>query len=190
MRRQLPAAVVVFVLFSVLTGLVYPLVVTGIAQVAFGTRADGSLVERDGVVVGSALIGQMFAGPGYFLPRPSAAGDGYDAMASGASNLGPSNPELLDAVAERKAEYRRANGLAAGDRVPVDAITGSGSGLDPDISPANAGLQARRVAEARGVPLERVLRLVDEATEGRPLGILGDPGVNVLELNLALDERL
>ena len=190
MRRQLPAAVVVFVLFSVLTGLVYPLVVTGIAQVGFGAKADGSLVERDGVVVGSALIGQVFEGPGYFHPRPSAAGDGYDAMASGASNLGPSNPELLDAVAERKAEYRRANGLAAGDRVPVDAITGSGSGLDPDISPANARLQARRVAEARGVPLERVLRLVDEATEGRPLGILGDPGVNVLELNLALDERL
>ena len=190
MRRQLPAAVVVFVLFSVLTGLVYPLVVTGIAQVAFGTRADGSLVERGGVVVGSALIGQMFAGPGYFHSRPSAAGDGYDAMASGASNLGPSNPELLDAVAERKAEYRRANGLAAGDRVPVDAITGSGSGLDPDISPANARLQARRVAEARGVPLERVLRLVDEAAKDRSLAFLGDPCVNVLALNLALDERL
>jgi len=190
MRRQLPAAVVVFVVFSVLTGLVYPLVVTGIAQVAFSTRADGSLVERDGVAVGSSLIGQSFEGLGYFHSRPSAAGDGYDAMASGASNLGPSNPELLDAVAERKAEYRRANGLAVADRVPVDAITGSGSGLDPDISPANARLQARRVAEARGVPLERVLRLVDEATVGRSLGILGDPGVNVLELNLALDERL
>jgi K+-transporting ATPase ATPase C chain len=190
MRRQLPAAIVVFVAFSLLVGFVYPLVVTGIAQVAFGAKADGSLVERDGAVVGSALIGQSFAGPGYFHPRPSAAGDGYDAMASGASNLGPSNPELLDAVAERKAEYRRANGLGADDEVPVDAITGSGSGLDPDISPANARLQARRVAEARGVPLERVLGLVDEATEGRPLGIFGDPGVNVLELNLALDERL
>jgi K+-transporting ATPase ATPase C chain len=190
MRRQLPTAVVVFLVFSVLAGLVYPLVVTGIAQVAFGTRADGSLVERDGVVVGSALVGQAFADLGYFHPRPSAAGDGYDAMASGASNLGPSNPELLDAVAERKAEYRRVNGLGAGAGVPVDAITGSGSGLDPDISPANARLQAPRVAEARGVPLERVLGLVDEATEGRPLGILGDPGVNVLELNLALDERL
>ena len=118
MRRQLPTAAVVFVVFSVLTGLIYPLVVTGIAQVAFGARADGSLVERDGVVVGSTLIGQSFAGPGYFHPRPSSAGEGYDAMASGASNLGPSNPELLDAVAERKAEYRRANGLAAGERVP------------------------------------------------------------------------
>jgi potassium-transporting ATPase KdpC subunit len=190
MRRQLPTAVVVFVVFSVLAGLVYPLLVTGIAQVAFGTRADGSLVVRDGVVVGSALIGQSFVGPGYFRPRPSSAGEGYDAMASGASNLGPSNPALLDAAERRKLEYRRLNGLNAGEPVPVDAITGSGSGLDPHISPANARLQARRVAHARAVPLELVLRLVDEATEGRPLGFLGDPGVNVLELNLALDERL
>ena len=190
MRRQLPTAMVVFVVFSVLAGLVYPLVVTGIAQIAFGTRADGSLIERDGVVVGSTLIGQSFEGPGYFHPRPSAAGDGYDAMSSGASNLGPTNPELLDAVARRKVEYRRANGLGLGERIPVDAITGSGSGLDPQISPANARLQARRVAETRGMPLARVLRLVDEATASRPLGIFGDPGVNVLELNLALDERL
>ncbi len=190
MRRQLPTAVALFIFFSLLTGLVYPLAVTGIAGVAFGPRADGSLVVRDGVVVGSSLIGQTFTGPGYFYPRPSAAGNGYDAMASGASNLGPSNPELLHAVAQREEEYRRQNGLAAGARVPVDAITSSGSGLDPHISPANARLQARRVAAARGAPLSRVLRLVDEATEGRPLGILGDPGVNVLELNLALDERL
>jgi len=190
MRRQLPTALAVCVLFSVLTGLAYPLVVTGIAQVAFGPKADGSLVVRDGVIVGSSLIGQAFAGPGYFHPRPSAAGDGYDAMASGASNLGPSNPALLDAVAQRRAEYRRQNGLMAADHVPVDALTGSGSGLDPHISPANARLQARRVAEVRGVPLNRVLRLVDEATEGRSLGLFGDPGVNVLELNLALDERL
>ena len=190
MRRQLPTAVAVFVVFSVLTGLVYPLVVTGIAQVAFRERADGSLIVRDGTTVGSSLIGQSFVGPRYFHPRPSAAGDGYDAMASGASNLGPSNPALLDAVAQRRQDYRRQNGLRTADRVPVDAISGSGSGLDPHISPANARLQARRVAEARGVPLARVLRLVDEATEGRSLGILGDPGVNVLELNLALDERL
>ena len=190
MRRQLPAAIVVFVAFSLLAGLVYPLVVTGIAQLAFGAKADGSLVERDRAVVGSSLIGQSFEGPGYFHPRPSAAGDGYDAMASSASNLGPSNPELLDAVAQRKVEYRKANGLGAGEPVPVDAITGSGSGLDPLISPANARLQAGRVADARGVSLSRVLRLVDEATEGRSLGFLGEPGVNVLELNLALDERL
>ena len=190
MRRQLPTAIVVFVAFSVLVGLVYPLVVTGIAQVAFGAKADGSLVARDDALVGSSLIGQAFEGPGYFQPRPSAAGDGYDAMASAPSNLGPSNPELLDAVAQRKADYREENGLGADERVPVDAITSSGSGLDPHISPANARLQARRVAEERGVPLERVLGLVDEATEGRPLGVFGDPGVNVLELNLALDERL
>jgi potassium-transporting ATPase KdpC subunit len=190
MRRQFPTAIVVFIAFSVLAGLVYPLLVTGISQLAFGSKADGSLVERDGAVVGSSLIGQAFEGPGYFHPRPSAAGDGYDAMASAASNLGPSNPELLDAVAERKAEYRKANGLGADGRVPVDAVTGSGSGLDPHISPADARLQARRVAKERGVALDRVLGLVDEATEGRPLGIFGDPGVNVLELNLALDECL
>ena len=190
MRRQLPTAVAVFVLFTVLTGLAYPLAVTGIAQLAFGDRADGSLIVHGSETVGSSLIGQRFEGAGYFHPRPSASGDGYDAMASGASNLGPSNPALLDAVAQRKAEYRRANGLAASERVPVDAITGSGSGLDPHISPANARLQARRVAAARGVPLASVLRLIDEATQGRSLGIFGDPGVNVLELNLALDERL
>jgi potassium-transporting ATPase KdpC subunit len=190
MRRQLPTAIAVFVAFSILTGLVYPLVVTGIAQLAFGPKADGLLVVRDGKTVGSSLVGQSFEGPQYFHPRPSAAGDGYDAMASGASNLGPSNPALLGAVARRMDEYRQANGLGADERVPVDAITASGSGLDPHISPVNARLQARRVAEARGVSLVRVLRLVDETTEGRALGILGDPGVNVLELNLALDERL
>ena len=190
MRRQLPTAIVVFVALSVLTGIVYPLVVTGIAQVAFGPKANGSLIVRNGRTAGSSLIGQSFEGSRYFHPRPSAAGDGYDAMSSGASNLGSSNPALLGAVAQRKDEYRRVNGLGGGERVPVDAITGSGSGLDPDISPATARLQARRVAEARGVPLVRVLRLVDQATEGRSLGILGDPGVNVLELNLALDERL
>ena len=190
MRRQLPTAIAVFVAFSVLAGLVYPLVVTGISQVAFGPKADGSLLVRAGAVVGSSLIGQPFEGPQYFHPRPSAAGDGYDAMASAPSNLGPSNPVLLDAVAERRAQYRRTNSLGADEQVPVEAITGSASGLDPHISPADARLQARRVAAARGVPLDRVLRLVDEATEGRSLGFLGDPGVNVLELNLALDERL
>ncbi len=190
MRRQLPTAILVFVAFSLLVGVGYPLVVTGIAQVAFGSKADGSLVVRDGAVVGSALIGQSFEGPQYFHPRPSAAGNGYDAMASGASNLGPSNTALLDATARRTDDFRRANGLGADERVPVDAITASGSGLDPHISPPNARLQARRVAEARGVSLDLVLGLVDEATEGRPLGIFGDPGVNVLELNLALDERL
>lgn len=190
MRRQIPTAIAVFVFLTILTGLAYPLAVTGIAQVAFDDRADGSLVWRDGVPVGSSLIGQSFDGPRYFHPRPSAAGDGYDAMASAASNLGPTNPDLIAAVKERTVEYRRQNGLAGGQRVPVDAVTGSGSGLDPHISPADARLQARRVATARHVPLVRVLRLVGDATDGRSLGFLGEPGVNVLELNLALDERL
>ena len=186
-RRQLLAAVVAFAAFTVLTGIAYPLVVTGIAQIAFPGRSDGSLVKRDGVVVGSRLIGQPFGGPNYFHPRPSAAGEGYDAMSSSASNLGPTNQELLDSIAERVAAYRDENGVAPGDEVPVDAATASGSGLDPHISPANARLQAARVAEERGIALDDVLALVDDHTDGRSLGFLGEPGVNVLELNLALD---
>jgi K+-transporting ATPase ATPase C chain len=189
MRRQLAPAAVAFLLLTALTGLCYPLLVTGLAQAVFPGRADGSLVERDGRVVGSRLIGQAFSGERYFHPRPSAAGDGYDAMASGPSNLGPTNPELLDAVRERIAAYRRVNGLSPGEPVPVDAVTASASGLDPHISPANARLQAGRVARARRLPPDRVLALVDEHTDGRALGFLGEPGVNVLELNLALDNR-
>jgi K+-transporting ATPase ATPase C chain len=189
MRRQLVPALVAFLVFTVLLGLVYPLAVTGVAQVAFPGRADGSLLERDGTVVGSSLIGQTFAGPQYFHPRPSSAGDGYDAMSSSASNLGPSNPELLDAVAERMQVYRDENGLSADQRVPVDAVTGSGSGLDPHISVANARLQAARVARERGMSLDDVLALIDAQTQGRSLGFLGEPGVNLLELNLALDEQ-
>jgi K+-transporting ATPase ATPase C chain len=184
MRRQLLPAVLAFLVFTVLTGLAYPLVVTGVTQVAFPGRADGSLIERDGGVVGSRLIGQAFSGPRYFHPRPSAAGDGYDAMASSASNLGPTNDELLKFADERRSAYRRENGADA----PIDALTASGSGLDPHISPENARLQAPRVAPARGLPLDRVLALVDEHTDGRSLGFLGEPVVNVLELNLALDE--
>jgi K+-transporting ATPase ATPase C chain len=185
MRRQLVPAVVAFLLFTLVTGLVYPLVVTGIAQVAFPGRADGSLVQRDGRVVGSKLIGQAFEGARYFHPRPSAAGDGYDAMSSSASNLGPSNEDLLTAVDERRSEYEEANGAAA----PIDALTASGSGLDPHISPENARIQARRVAEARRLDLRVVLELVDEHTDDRSIGFLGEPGVNVLELNLALDSQ-
>lgn len=187
MRRQILPALVSFLVLSILCGLLYPLVVTGIGQIAFADRADGSLVERDGVVVGSSLIGQPFTGAQWFHPRPSAAGDGYDAMASAPSNLGPSNPDLTDAVRERIAAYREENGLGPGDAVPVDAVTSSGSGLDPGISPENARLQAPRVAEARGLELQQVLDLVDEHTDGRGLGVLGSPAVNVLELNLALD---
>ena len=186
-RRQLVPALLAFLALTVLTGVVYPLVVTGIAQVAFPGRADGSLLERDDVVVGSRLIGQNFADDRYFHPRPSAAGDGYDGAASSASNLGPTNPDLLSAVQERVAAYRELNGLAADEEVPVDAVTSSGSGLDPHISLANARLQAPRVAEARGLSVDEVLELVDEHEDGRPLGFLGEPGVNVLELNLALD---
>jgi potassium-transporting ATPase KdpC subunit len=184
MRRQLRPALVVFLGFTLLTGLAYPLVVTGVAQTAFPSRTDGSLVERDGVVVGSKLLAQAFEGERYFHPRPSAAGDGYDAMSSSASNLGPLNEELLAAVGERRQAYREANGAEA----PIDALTASASGLDPHISAENARLQAERVARARGLDQAQVLELVDEHTEGRSLGFLGEPGVNVLQLNLALDE--
>jgi K+-transporting ATPase ATPase C chain len=187
MRRQLVPAIVSTVVFTVLLGFAYPLVVTAVAQVAFNDNADGSLVEVDGEIVGSELLGQSFTEPGYFWPRPSAAGDGYDAAASSGSNLGPTNPDFLATVEERAAAYREAHGLSEDVLVPVDAVTTSGSGLDPHISVANARIQADRVAEARGVPVDGVLALVDENTEGRPLGFLGEDGVNVLELNLDLD---
>jgi K+-transporting ATPase ATPase C chain len=187
MRRQLVPALLVFVVLTVLTGVLYPLAVTAVAQVALPGRSDGSLLERNGTVVGSRLIGQGFSGESYFHPRPSAAGDGYDGASSSASNLGPTNEDLLSAVEERVAAYRELNGLAPGAEVPVDAVTSSGSGLDPHISPANARLQAPRVADERGLSQEDVLELVDEHTEDRSLGFLGQPGVNVLELNLALD---
>lgn len=185
MRRQLVPAAVAFFAFTVLTGIAYPLVVTGISQVAFSDKANGSLIERNGQVVGSSLIGQMFFAPRYFRPRPSAAGagNGYDAMSSSASNLGPANEEFLQEVDQRRTAYRQANGADP----PIDAITASGSGLDPHISPENARLQAPRVARARGLDVEVVLELVEENTDDRSLGFLGEPGVNVLELNLALD---
>jgi K+-transporting ATPase ATPase C chain len=189
MRRQLVPALLAFLVLTVLTGLAYPLAMTGVAQVAFPNRADGSLIKRDGKVVGSRLIGQNFAAVHYFHPRPSAAGDGYDAMSSSASNLGPSNPALIAEVRKRMTEYRNENDLSAGTAVPADAVTASGSGLDPHISKANALLQAPRVARARGLSLADVLTLVNTHTDGRSLGFLGEPGVNVLELNLALDSR-
>ena len=186
-RRQLIPAIVAFLAFTVLVGLIYPLAVTGIAQVAFSSQANGSLIEKDGLVVGSRLIGQEFSGPQYFHPRPSSAGDGYDAMSSSASNLGPTNPTLRRVVRARAVSYRRDNGLPAGAPVPPDAVTGSGSGLDPQISVANARIQATRVARARGLSTADVLELVAMHTDGRPLGFLGEPGVNVVELDLALD---
>lgn len=186
--RQLAPAVRAVLVLTVLTGVLYPLAVTGVAQVAFRSKADGSLVKVDGVAVGSRLIGQGFAAPGYLHPRPSAAGAGYDASASGASNLGPTNPTFLDTVAERVAAYRTENGLGADVPVPVDAVTASASGLDPQISLANARLQASRIATARQVPVATVLAVIDAHVDGRAFGILGDPGVNVLEANLALDK--
>lgn len=190
MRRQLPAAFGMLLVLTVLTGLVYPLVVTGAGQALFEDQAEGSLLERDGQLVGSRWIGQSFTRPEYFHPRPSAAGDGYDGGASSGSNLGPTNQVLLDEVAERIAAYRQENGLASDAPVPVDAVTASASGLDPDISVANARLQAPRVAAARNLPLDRVLDAVDDHTDPRGLGFLGEEGVKVLSLNLALDRML
>lgn len=204
MRRQLLASLLMVVVFTIVTGLAYPLVVTGIAQGLFDHEANGSLVEDgDGNVVGSSLIGQRFTEPEYFHPRPSAAGDGYDPTLSSGSNLGPTNPKLLvgeqddpatgdvdetfDGVEQRVAAYREENGLGEDVEVPVDAVTASASGLDPDISVANARLQAPRVAEERGLPVEEVRRLVDDHTSAAVLGILGADAVNVLQLNLALD---
>ncbi len=187
MRAQLIAALRALLVFTVLCGLIYPLAVTGVAQLAFDDKADGSLVERDGQVVGSTLIGQGFEGDEWFHPRPSAAGDGYDGTASSASNLGPTNDVLLDAVAERVDAYRELNGLDGDVEVPVDAVTASASGLDPHVSVANARLQAARVAAARDVAVEDVLRLVEVHTSERVLGFLGEEAVSVLELNLALD---
>lgn len=187
--RQLRPALLSIVVFTVLFGLVYPLFSTLIGQVAFGDEADGSLIRRDGVVVGSELIGQTFTAPEYFHSRPSAAGAGYDGAASSGSNLGPLSPDLLASVADRVAAYREENGLSGDVSVPVDAVTASASGLDPHISVANARLQAARVAQARGLTLAVVMGLIDDHTDGRSLGVLGEPGVNVVLLNLALDEQ-
>ena len=186
--RQARPALIAVAIFTIVCGLVYPLAVTAIAQVGWRHTANGQLIERNGVVVGSALIGQTFTSPQYFHPRPSAAGSGYDASASSGSNYGPTNPDFLAAVAERVTAYRDENGLGADVLVPVDAVTASGSGLDPHISERNADLQAARVAAERGISVDEVLRLVGDHLDDRALGILGDPGVNVLELNLALDD--
>ncbi|HUP73038.1 MAG TPA: K(+)-transporting ATPase subunit C [Acidimicrobiales bacterium] len=189
MRRQILPAILAMVVFTLLLGFAYPLVVTGIGQTAFGHEADGSLIERDGVVVGSKLLGQNFAADVYFWPRPSAAGAaGYDGASSSGSNLGPTNPDFLATVAERVAGYREAHGLPEAADVPADAVTASGSGLDPHISVANARIQAGRVAKARNLAVTDVLLMVDDHTEESILGFLGNRAVNVLELNLALDD--
>ena len=187
-RRSL-AALRMLVVLTVVLGLAYPLLFTGVAQLVAGSRANGSFVEdADGAVVGSSLIGQAFDGPEWFHPRPSAAGDGYDALASGASNQGPNSEDLLTLIEERRAAVAAANAVDP-SQVPPDAVTASGSGLDPDISVEYADLQVERVAQARGLDAAAVRALVEESTAGRQLGFVGEPRVNVLMLNLAL-ERL
>jgi K+-transporting ATPase ATPase C chain len=168
---------------------VYPLAVRLAGRGLFPGRADGSLIVRDGTVVGSSLIGRSFAGPSYFHSRPSAAGMGYDGTASGGTNLGPLSRALNEAVARRAAEFRTENGLPAGTLIPADAVTSSASGLDPHISPANARLQAARVARARGLAEADVVARVEAFTDGRDLGVLGEPRVNILKLNLDLDGK-
>lgn len=186
---ELRGALVSTAILAVVCCAVYPLVVTGVARTAFRDKADGSLItDASGKVRGSALLGQTFTGERYFHSRPSAAGaNGYDAASSSGSNLGPTSQKLADQIKERIAAYRTENGLVADREVPADAVTASGSGLDPHISPANAALQTERVAKARKLPVEKVRELIGTHTTGPDLGIFGEPGVNVLELNLALD---
>ena len=189
MLRQLRAALTVFVILSIVTGIVYPLVVTGIAQGIFPYRANGSVMEKNGKAVGSELIGQPFDDPRYFWSRPSATDKfGYNSTLSTGSNLGPTNPDQLKAVKERIETIRQAHPDQQGP-VPIDLVTASASGLDPHISPAAAEYQITRVAKARGMSADALRRLVADHTEGRTLGVLGEPRVNVLQLNLALDEK-
>jgi K+-transporting ATPase ATPase C chain len=187
---ELRVSIVATVSLAVLLCGLYPLIVWALSQGLFPQKANGSLITRGGKVLGSSLIARGFSGRGYFHPRPSAAGDGYDAAASGGSNLGPTSQKLMDEVRARVDQYRAENGLKESDRVPADAVTASASGLDPHISLQNALLQARRVARARGLSEAALHEKIRAHTEGRDLGFLGEPRVNVLELNLDLDGKL
>lgn len=189
-KSNLLTAAIVLVFMTVLTGVVYPLVITGMAKIAFPSQANGSIVSQNGKPVGSKLIGQTFKGDKYFHSRPSAAGNGYDAAASSGSNLGPTNKVLVDEVARRAGEVRSANGLSKNAKVPSDLVTASGSGLDPDISPEAAYLQAGRIANARGVSEDKIESIIGKNIQNRTLGILGEKRVNVLQLNLDLDRTL
>ncbi len=203
MLKQLRPAITSVLAFTILTGLIFPAFITLVGQTAFSSQANGSLITRNGKIIGSSLIGQSFSKPNYFHPRPSAAGAGYDAAASGGSNLGPTSSKLINGIEDDPktkdtdesfagikqlaAAYHVENGLAPDAKIPVDAVTKSASGLDPQISPENADLQAARVAKARNMPVEKVRGLIAQNTQGRGLGVLGEAGVNVLQLNLALD---
>ena len=185
--KNLLTAILMTIVTTLLFGLIYPLAVTGIAQLVFNDKANGQLIKRpDGTIIGSRIIGQPFSGPGYFHPRPSAAGTGYDAGASSGSNLGPTNQKLIDRV---KADVATLQAENPGQSVPIDLVTTSASGLDPHISPAAAEFQVPRVARERGMSENEVALLVAKHSDGRTLGILGEPRVNVLLLNLELDER-
>jgi len=186
MKRNLITAVLMTIATTILLGLAYPLLITGLATVLFPANANGQLIQRDGKSVGSRIIGQAFTGPSYFHSRQSAAGNGYDAANSGGTNLGPTNKKLIDRVQQDTASLQAEN---PGNSVPVDLVTTSASGLDPHISPASAEFQVPRVARERGMPADEVRQFVAKHTAGRQLGFLGEPRVNVLELNLDLDSK-
>lgn len=188
MLSQLWPALRINIFLTILLGIGYPLVVTGISQILFPHQANGSLITKNGQVIGSELLGQNFSKPEYFQPRPSAAGNGYDPTASGGSNYGPTNQKLIDRVKASVEQFHKDNPDYKGP-IPADLLTASGSGLDPDISPASAAAEVPRVAKARGISVDQLNQLVAEHTTPAELGILGEPRVNVLDLNLALDQR-
>jgi len=185
---RLWTAIKMTLVLTLLTGIIYPVLITVVGETIFPFQAQGSLITHDGHVVGSQLIGQNFSAPGYFHPRPSAAGNGYDSTSSSGSNLGPTNKTLIDTVRQRLKEVVEQNPGSAPADVPISQVTTSGSGLDPEITPAGADLQVARVAKARGMTEEAVTDLVRENTRSRWAGVIGEPGVNVLQLNLALDK--